>query len=149
MVQRRCSFSFAAKPLQRKVIVREVIGEEFESYEAVETNVLGFVDNAHASAAEFLEDAIVRDRLARKRLGVRHATPSYGGTRNESTTAQLRESKGRFQVVIRGRKLFSGRWRIRKQKGRGILRRGGRRSWRQERRNRLRSGEELRGFRRW
>ena len=42
----------------------DVFGEELEGDEAAELDVFGLVDHAHAAAAEFFEDAIVRDGLA-------------------------------------------------------------------------------------
>jgi hypothetical protein len=40
------------------------VGQELESYEPAELYVLGFVDHTHAAAAQFLDDAVVRDGLA-------------------------------------------------------------------------------------
>ena len=37
----------------------EVMGQEFESNNAVESGVLGFVDDAHAALAELLSDVIM------------------------------------------------------------------------------------------
>ena len=49
-----------------------VVGQELQSDKAVQLYVLGFVDNAHATAAEFLDDAVVGNRLAEHGQGIRH-----------------------------------------------------------------------------
>jgi hypothetical protein len=41
-----------------------VVGEELESYEATEFDILSLVDDAHPPTTEFLDDAVVRDGLA-------------------------------------------------------------------------------------
>jgi len=46
--------------------------KEFEGDKAVQAGVFGFVDNAHATTAEFFEDAVVREDLATEWLGGRH-----------------------------------------------------------------------------
>src|ERR1700683_1994246 len=64
MVQsRRCS-SFAPKTFQRLRIFREFGGQEFKGDEAAKFGVLSLVDHAHTPAAEFFDDAVVRDGLA-------------------------------------------------------------------------------------
>ena len=39
-------------------------GEELQDDESAKLGILSFIDHAHASAAQFFEDAVVRDRLA-------------------------------------------------------------------------------------
>jgi hypothetical protein len=63
MVQGRGGFGLALKPAESLRVLRNVIGQERESYEAVEFNVLGFVDDARAAATQLLQDAVVRDGL--------------------------------------------------------------------------------------
>ena len=43
--------------------------QEFQGDEAAKLCVLGFVDHTHAAAAEFLDDAVVRDGLADHGVG--------------------------------------------------------------------------------
>jgi hypothetical protein len=50
----------------------EFAGEKFESYGTAQGDVFGFVNHAHAAAAEFFDDAVVRDGAADEGLGVRH-----------------------------------------------------------------------------
>ena len=64
MVESGGGFGFAAKAAERLGIFGEIVGEKFQSYEAVEARVLGFVDDSHASAAEHLEHAVVREGLS-------------------------------------------------------------------------------------
>ena len=64
MVQGRGSASLAAKAFQRLRILRDFFGQEFQRDEAAELRVFGLVNHAHAPAAEFLDDAVVRDSLA-------------------------------------------------------------------------------------
>ena len=42
----------------------QFIGQESEGHKAAEFGVLGLVDNAHPTAAQLLDDAVVRDGLA-------------------------------------------------------------------------------------
>jgi hypothetical protein len=52
---------FAAETLQRLGILLHVIGEKFQSHEAIKAGVHGFVDHTHAASSEFFQNAIVRD----------------------------------------------------------------------------------------
>ncbi len=69
MVEGGGGASFALEAFQGLGIVGDVFGEEFQGYEAAEAGVFGFVDDAHATAAEFFDDAIVRNRLAEREGG--------------------------------------------------------------------------------
>jgi hypothetical protein len=42
----------------------EIIGQKFESNEAVKLGVFGFIDDTHTTATKFFDDAIVSDGLA-------------------------------------------------------------------------------------
>jgi hypothetical protein len=55
---------FAAEAFKRLGIAGKIVGEEFESNMAAETDVFGLVNHAHATAAQFLEDAVVADGFA-------------------------------------------------------------------------------------
>jgi hypothetical protein len=52
---------------------RNFVRQELERDETVQSRVLSFVDHAHAAAAQFLDDPVVRDGLAdyayRRNLG--------------------------------------------------------------------------------
>ncbi len=52
-----------AKAFESLRIARHFLGQELEGDEAAKLRVFGFVNHAHASAAKFLDDAIVRDDL--------------------------------------------------------------------------------------
>jgi len=43
--------------------LRDIGGQEFESHKATELHALGLIDHTHPAAAEFLDDAVVRDGL--------------------------------------------------------------------------------------
>jgi hypothetical protein len=51
------------------------LGQELQCNEAMKPGVLGLVDDAHATAAEFLYDAIVRNGLADLRMFISPAAP--------------------------------------------------------------------------
>ena len=51
--------SFAAKTLERLAVLREGVGEEFEGDEAAKAGVFGFIDYAHAAAAELFDDSVM------------------------------------------------------------------------------------------
>ena len=64
VVQRRSGTGLAAETFERMRIAGNVSRKEFEGDKAAQADVFGLVDYAHASAAEFLDDAVVRDGLA-------------------------------------------------------------------------------------
>jgi hypothetical protein len=43
-----------------------MVRQEFQRNEAMKTRVFGFVDHAHAAAAQFFNDAVVRNDLTDK-----------------------------------------------------------------------------------
>ena len=64
MVQRRGSAGFSAEALQRLRIAGNVVGQELQGDKAAQAGVLGLVDDAHAAAAELVNDSVVGDGLA-------------------------------------------------------------------------------------
>jgi hypothetical protein len=58
---------------QRLAIAGQFVGQELQRDEAMEPGVLGFVDHAHAAAAELLDDAVVREGLPDQGIGVRRS----------------------------------------------------------------------------
>ena len=63
MIQRGSGASFALEAIERLRVASEIIGKKLESDEAAETRVFCFVNHAHATAAEFFDDAVVGNRL--------------------------------------------------------------------------------------
>jgi len=63
MIQRRGGLGLALETIERLAIVRQFVREEFQCNEALQARVLGLVHHAHAPAAKFSEDAIVREGL--------------------------------------------------------------------------------------
>src|SRR5678815_1251502 len=59
MVQRRSRARFSSKTLQRLRVLGHIVRQELQSDETAERGVLGFVDHAHPTAAEPLQDSIV------------------------------------------------------------------------------------------
>ena len=64
MVQRGRSARLASKSLQRLGIFRDGFGKKFYRNEPAEFHVLGLVNYAHTTAAQFFDDAVVRDGLS-------------------------------------------------------------------------------------
>ena len=64
VIQSRGGAGFATKTLEGLRILGNVIGQKFEGDEAAEFCVFGLVNNAHATTAELLNNAVVRDGLA-------------------------------------------------------------------------------------
>ena len=63
MVQRRSRAGFPPETFKRVGIAGHVSGKELKGDKAAQAGVFGLVDYAHASAAEFFDDAVVRDGL--------------------------------------------------------------------------------------
>ena len=72
MIQSGSGFGFALEAFERLRVVGDIVGEKFQSDGAVEAGVLGFVDDTHAAATEFFDDAVVRNGAADKGLRVGH-----------------------------------------------------------------------------
>ena len=72
MIERGCSARFAAESLDRLRILGNVVGKEFQRNVSAEARVLGFVDHAHASAAQFFQDAVVGNGAANNGGSIRH-----------------------------------------------------------------------------
>jgi len=64
MVEGGGGLGFALETFERLSVASEIFGKKFEGDETAELGVFGFVNDAHAAAAEFFEDAVVRDGLA-------------------------------------------------------------------------------------
>ena len=99
MVQRRSSTRFAPETLQRLRVLRDIVGEKLEGDKAAKVSVLGLVDDTHAAAAEFLDDAVVRDGLADH--SDEAVTSSYGSLQvtSKAFTTTHRGSKGKLKDV--------------------------------------------------
>ena len=48
-----------------------LIGQELQRDKAVQASIFGFVNHAHAAAAQLLEDAVVRDGLVQQAAALR------------------------------------------------------------------------------
>ncbi len=64
MVQRGCGTRLPLKALIGLWVIRQLFRKELQGDAPAQAKVLGFIDNAHATAAQLLRDAVVRDRLA-------------------------------------------------------------------------------------
>jgi hypothetical protein len=53
-------------------VARDVFREKFQRDEAAEFGVFGLINDAHASAAQFFQDAVVSNRAADRRLRFVH-----------------------------------------------------------------------------
>src|SRR4029077_9889444 len=67
MVQSRGCFGFLLKTTQGLRVLSDLFRKELESYKTVKPGVLGFVDHTHATAAELLHNAVMRDGLSDQR----------------------------------------------------------------------------------
>jgi len=100
MIKGGRSASLPAKAFEGLWVLGEVIGKELQSNEAAELRILGFVDNTHSAATELFEDAVVRDGLPDKRVGIRHSAAILG-----CDLEQVNESEGLFGDFTKVRQL--------------------------------------------
>src|SRR5580700_5671004 len=63
MIKCGCCLCFALETFKRGAVMGHQLGQKLQSYETVEPAVLGLVDDTHASAADFFDDAIVGNGL--------------------------------------------------------------------------------------
>jgi len=64
MIERGGSVSLALEALQSLVVLGEMLGQELQGNKARELGVLGLVNHAHPTAAQPLQDEVVRDGVA-------------------------------------------------------------------------------------
>ncbi len=76
MVQCGGRARFAPKTFQGLRILGYIEGQKFQRDKSAELSILRLVNDTHASAAEFLEDSVMGNREANKRLGIGHAPHS-------------------------------------------------------------------------
>jgi hypothetical protein len=75
---------FATEALEGLGIARQVIRQKLERHGTAELEVLGFVDDAHAAAAELRQDAVTGDGLSSEAGSgalVRHVATPYDSQR--------------------------------------------------------------------
>ena len=70
MIQRRGSLGFALEAAQRLRVLRNIVGQEFESDKATEVGILGLVHHTHPTAPKLFDDAVMRDDLADHRAEI-------------------------------------------------------------------------------
>ena len=86
MIQGRSSLSLALESGERLRIAGNFIGQELESYEAMQPRVLGLV-NAHPATAKPFDSAVVRDGLINHSVMPAPVATSYGHGNDSSTKA--------------------------------------------------------------
>jgi hypothetical protein len=64
-----------SEAFQRLRIARQFVGQKFQRDEAAQLGVFGFVNHAHAPAAELFDDKKMRNDTANERRGIWHVTP--------------------------------------------------------------------------
>ena len=93
VIQGGCRLSLPLKAAQGLRIACDFVGKELQSDEALELGVLGFEDNTHAAAAEFLDNPVVRYGLAD------HAVCDIAQQSYEASS--LRASFARVPTIVR------------------------------------------------
>ena len=78
MIERRGSFGLALETGESAGISRDVIGQKLEGDKSTELYILGLIDDAHPSAAQFLDNVVMRYGLAN------HWRESYVGETRKS-----------------------------------------------------------------
>jgi len=79
MAKSRCSFGLATESFESRSVVRGIVRQEFERDRSVKADVLCLVNHTHATAAQLLGDAIVRDGAACQGQRIGHAVSILGG----------------------------------------------------------------------
>ena len=106
MIESRGGACLAAEALQRLRVARHFVGQEFEGDEAAEVGVFGLVDDAHAAAAELVDDAVVRDGLADHSLSVIREEVSFVESSHLTDEAPSSQRMTRLAGVKVGTFLF-------------------------------------------
>ena len=65
MIQSRRRSGLALKTLQRRGVFFQLVGQKLQSDVPAEIDVLGFIHDPHAAAAQLVKDAVMGDGFAR------------------------------------------------------------------------------------
>jgi hypothetical protein len=89
----------SAESFERLRISGDVVRKEFQRHKTAERSVLSLVNNAHP-AAEFLDNAVMRDDLANKRIRAGHVAHILGGAEPQVNEARLFMRRLRCERLI-------------------------------------------------
>src|SRR5579859_5144586 len=79
MVQSRGGAGFAAKTLQCLRVVSNIVRQELQGDQASQRDVLGLINDTHSTAAQLIQDAVMRDGLADDGGASMHSPAMLGG----------------------------------------------------------------------
>ena len=94
MVEGGRGLGLTPETLQSLAVLGHSFGQEFQSHKAIEPGVLGLVDDTHPTAAQLLDNPVVRDGLAD------HSGKSWRSGRLILRTRHSLVNKGRFLEPI-------------------------------------------------
>ncbi|HXY52587.1 MAG TPA: hypothetical protein VEI01_24290 [Terriglobales bacterium] len=72
MVEGGCGTRASAEPFERLRVMSHIFGQELQRDETTKFGVFRLVNDTHASTAQLLDDAVVRDGLPNQLGGVAH-----------------------------------------------------------------------------
>lgn len=84
VIERGCRLRFSAEAAERLRISGDVVRQEFKRDEAVQARVPGFINHAHASAAQLFNDVVMGDCLADEGNGGLHRAHGMRASARES-----------------------------------------------------------------
>src|SRR4029077_4209203 len=87
VIEGRGGLCFALEARDDLRVAGYIVGKKFERDQAMKTSVFGFINHAHASATELLDDAVVGDGLSDERGGVGHCGAILAGARRRPKRA--------------------------------------------------------------
>lgn len=70
VIQRRGGAGFALESLDGLSVPGVILGEEFQGNPVSQPCILGFENDAHPAAAEFVNNPVVRNRGANHQMGI-------------------------------------------------------------------------------
>jgi hypothetical protein len=85
MIERGGGLRFALEAFERGMVGGRVLREEFQHHRALEVGVFGLVNDAHSAAAEFFDNAVMRNGPANQGWSFRHGRDILEG---QSKTCQ-------------------------------------------------------------
>ncbi len=106
MIESGGGAGFALEAFERLRIGGELVGKEFQSYQAAERGVFGLVHDPHSAATEFFEDAVMRNGLVQRRPGLAHRAVMLRRAEPQVNGGSLRKNEAisiyRIRIWLRG-----------------------------------------------